>query len=137
MADIEPTQGTAGATRLGNWQDATTPAIIGMAPTGDEACLEIEFTSDGSVDSAACEAAAGAFGWVARSATDDSGWGAFGATLAGAGRVPGHWWEHTSTRAEAAGLLDAMKAAMWMVRQRGMLTRAIFSLDNEAVVKQC
>ena len=97
----------------------------------------LTFTSDGSVEESACEAARGSYGWVARSATDDEGWGDFSALLAGAGRVQGQWWEHTSTRAEAAGLLDAVQAALGLRRKHGALLRADFALDNEAVVKQC
>ena len=105
--------------------------------SGNLAHTSLDFTSDGSVEDAACEAARSAYGWVARSASCSEGWGDFKTLLAGAGRVCGQWWEQTSTRAEAAGLLDAMRAALALKKNFGTLRHATFSLDNEAVVKQC
>ena len=86
-----------------------------MQPAGLTPCSVIEFTSDGSVEDAECEAAKGTYGWVARD-TSERGWGDFTTMLAGAGAVWGNWWEHTSSRVEAAGLLDAMKAALMLAK---------------------
>ena len=131
------TVGMRGTAAIGAWTDCSTPARIKMQPTELVPCSTVEFTSDGSVEDAACEAAKGAYGWVARDASQCGGWGDFTVMLAGAGTVKGEWWEHTSSRAEAAGLLDAMRAALVLARRDDTLRSAIFSLDNEAVVKQC
>ena len=129
--------GMRGAARIGAWTDCTTTVRVPMQPIGITPCEVVEFTSDGSVEDAACEAARSAYGWVARDGAANAGWGDFAAMLAGAGTVPGDWWEHTSSRAEAAVLLDAMQAALTLARKDNTLRKAIFSLDNEAVVKQC
>ena len=87
-------QGMDGAKQLGEWKDAATPAPIRMtaADTTGPALDNIDFTSDGSVEEAACEAAQGAYGWVARCGSSKDGWGDFTTLLPGAGRVPGKWW---------------------------------------------
>ena len=131
------TYGTRAAGAMAPWVDCTTPAPIKMHAGSDTACTAMVFTSDGSVEDAGSELASGAFGWVARDDSVTDGWGDFSTLLAGAGRIMGEWNSMTSTRAEAAGLLDAMRAAGQLARVRGALRRAVFLLDNEAVVKQC
>ena len=56
------TEGMRGAAAAGAWVDASTPARIGMQPVGLTPCSAIEFTSDGSVEDAECEAAKGTYG---------------------------------------------------------------------------
>ena len=83
-----PTEGMLGAEELGDWHAKTTPANIAMRAKGDVQHSSLHYTSDGSVNEAACEVAVGAYGWVARLTSAPTGWGDFEVVMVGVTRVP-------------------------------------------------
>jgi hypothetical protein len=95
-----------------------------------------QIVSDGSVEQADCEKASGTFGWVARLGSTECEWCDYTPAAAGMGLVEGHWTTMTSTRTEARGLLDSMRASRRWIED-GLtpnLKHIQHALDNSAVV---
>jgi len=133
-----PGDGETTAQRRGDWHDSSIGKRIAMAAeaarTSTHECISI--ACDGSVAQADCEGAKGTFGWVAMEGTADQvDWLRGRAFAAGMGTVEGMWHDMTSTRAEARGLLDSMRATRrWIEQRRTPRLRTIKHYqDNKAV----
>ena len=122
----------------GKWQEKALAGTIQMGQVESSPAMlrKVLTLSDGSVWHAGTAQATTAFGWVTRSPTGVAH-GDYGIIAAGMGLVEGTPAAATSTRAEAAGVLSAMRATRRRMQEEEWVRPLAVdhALDNESVVK--
>ena len=122
----------------GKWQEKALAGAIQMGQVESSPAIlrKVLALSDGSTWHAGTSQATTTFGWVMRPPTGVAH-GDYGIIAAGMGLVEGAPAAATSTRAEAAGVLSAMRATRRRMQEEEWVRplEVDHALDNESVVK--
>jgi len=126
------------AVQEGTWREPILAGVIvmGSLDATPAPLTRLLVVSDGSTWNQGCDQATATFGWVARPHTGLA-LGDNRVAAVGMGAVAGAWKAATSTRAEAAGVLSAMRATRRRVVDGAWESplEIDHALDNESVVK--